>query len=410
MHLPRYALPLLLAPAGAHAQLAPAPRIEGLTGEALAALTELSAPGAAALVFFPDGGPQARTTVAVRVDAPAGTVRRALVEAGRWPEFMPALTRVEQTARFGRRAAYRLDIAAGLMEVHATVAITERSARRIDLAVDASDFGPAGARWDLVPQDAAHTVLVLTSWSDPAQGHWLFRRAASSDPSATAGMNVAVDLTLALSLARRARDLAGTPTPARPPPWTDDGAPLPAPVPGRWMALHPRYYTLVFALTPGGAVRTVNVTGQTFGSAEEVLARVRDVSRYRHHLPGVRASSWGALPVGTLPDGATPAPAHLVLRTPFDAGEGDVERRLEGPSTVLVDGRSGELSRSRWRWDVSSDPSRGTFLSLTVVPDASTATLLTRAVSAREPFLVPGAAALRGLVWLRAMLAGIRPG
>ncbi len=405
MKLLRTALPLLLAPALGLAQPAPSPRIEALPAETLSALAELSAPGAAALVFFPDGGPQARTTVAVRVDAPAETVRRALLDAARWPEFMPALTRVEQTARFGRRAAYRFDVAAGLLTVHATTAITERSARRIDLDVDASDFGPAGARWELVPQDGAHTLLVVTSWSDPSQGHWLFRNAATSDPSATAGMNVAVDLTLALSLARRARDLAGTPTPARPAPWTDDGALLQAPAPGRWMALHPRYYTMVFSLDREGSVRAVNVTGQTYGPAAEVLARVQDVSRYRDHLPGVRASSWDAVPTD-----AAPSRAHLLLRTPFDAGEGDVERRLEGPSTVFVDGRSGELAGSRWRWDVSTDPTRGTFLSLTGVPNAATATLLTRAVSAREPFLVPGAAALRQLVWLRSMLAGIRPG
>jgi len=409
MNLLRFALPLPLlvaAPALSHAQPAPPlPRIEALPPDTLGPLAALSAPGAAALVFFPDGGPQARTTVAVRVDAPAATVRRALLDAARWPEFMPALSRVEQTARFGRRAAYRFDVAAGLLTVHATTAITERSARRIDLDVDASDFGPAGARWELIPQDPAHTLLVITSWSDPAQGHWLFRQAASSDPSATAGMNVAVDLTLALSLARRARALAGTPTPARPEPWTDDGASLAAPSPGPWMALHPRYYTLVFALTPDGAVRSVNVTGQTFGPAAEVIARVRDVARYRDHLPGVRASSWDAPPAE-----GTPARAHLLLRTPFDAGEGEVERRLEGPATVFIDGRSGELAGSRWRWDVTTDPIRGTFLSLTGVPNAATATLLTRAVSAREPFLVPGATALRQLVWLRSMLAGIRPG
>ena len=245
---------------------------------------------------------------------------------------------------------------------------------------------------------------MLTSWSDPTLGHWLLRQAAMSDPSATAGMNVAVDLTLALSLARRARALAGTPTPARPGPLVDDGAPLAPPAPGAWMSLHPRYYTLVFALTADGAVRAVNVTGQTFGPAAEVLARVRDVAGYRDHLPGVRSSAWSA-PLGD----AAPARAHLLLRTPFDAGEGDVERRLEGPATVLVDGRSGELAGARWRWDVTADPTRGTFLSLTAVPHAATATLLTRAVSAREPFLVPGAAALRQLVWLRGMLAGIRP-
>ncbi|MDB4931775.1 MAG: hypothetical protein JWM10_4259, partial [Myxococcaceae bacterium] len=185
--------------------------------------------------------------------------------------------------------------------------------------------------------------------------------------------------------------------------WRDDGAELAPPAPGPWLALHPRYYTMVFALTPDGAVRSINVTGQTFGSAAAVVARVRDVAGYRDHLPGVRQSTWGPAAA----DGAVPTRAHLLLRTPFDAGEGDVERRLVGDATVFVDGRSGELAGSRWRWDVTTLPLRGTFLSLTGVPDPATATLLTRAVTAREPFLIPGVAALRQLVWLRHMLAGI---
>jgi hypothetical protein len=405
MNLLRLALALSFCAAPATSAAQVTPRIEALPRETTAALAALSAPGAAALVFYPDGGAQARTTVAVRVEAPADTVRGALLDAPRWPEFMPALSRVEETARFGRRAAYRFDVAAGPLAVHASTSITERSARRVDLDVAASDFGPAGARWEIIPQGRDRTLLVLTSWCDPTQGHWLLRQAAGSDPSATAGMNVAVDLTLALSLARRARALAGVPTAPRPDAWTDDGAPLAGPAPGPWMALHPRYYTMVFALTPAGAVRAVTVTGQTSGPTAEVIARTRDVSQYARHLPGVRASSWASAPTDE-----SPALAHLRVRTPFDAGEGDVERRLEGGSSVLIDGRSGELAGARWRWDVLADPQRGTFLSLTAVPHAGAATLLSRAVTAREPFLVPGTAALRQLVWLRSMLAGIRPG
>ncbi len=364
---------------------------------ALEALRPVAARGAAALVYFPDGGPLARTTVVTLVDAPLAVVRSALVDAARWPAFMPALRTVTELSRHGRRAAYRFELPASLLTVNAALTIAELGARRVDFVISESELGPAGARWDLRPMPDGRTMMVLTSWSDPQQGHWLLRQ-ASRNPSFTAGMNVAVDLALSLAVARRARDLAGQPTPVRPPAADVPAGPLAPPPPGPWLDLNLRYYVLAFQTDAEGAVRQVTATGQTWGSAEELRARIEDVSAWSQHIPGVRESAWR--------EGGEVA--RLVLRTSFDEAEGAVRRRVADDGAVMVEGSEG-LAGTSWRWDLYRAPQYGTVVALTGGAEAGLAGMLARVATEREPFLVPGVAAMRRLVWVRYMLAGLAP-
>lgn len=393
------ALTLLALPSAAFAQ--EGARIDPPPPDALTALAPLAARGAAALVYFPDGGPQARTSLVTIVDAPLSAVRGAIVDAERWPEFMPPLRAVTALGRHGRRAAYRFEVPASLLDVNATVSLTEVGPRRVDFAVGESELGPAGARWDLRPMPDGRTMLVLTSWSDPQQGHWLLRQ-ASRNPSFTAGMNVAVDLALTLAVSRRACTLSGHPTPARPPRSDVASGPLAPPPAGPWLDLNLRYYVLAFQTDAEGAVTQVTATGQTWGPAEELRARLEDVGAWSRHVPGVRETAWEG-------DGAGPSPsARISLRSSFDQADGTVVRTVGPDGAILVEGR-GELEGVAWRWDLHRDARYGTIVSLTGGVEPRIGALLARVATSREPFLIPGIAAMRRLVWVRYMLNGIVP-
>lgn len=367
----------------------------------LAVLRPLANRGAAALVYFPDGGPLARTTVVVPVNAAPDVVRGVIVDAARWPEFMPALTRVETLGHYGRRGAYRFDVAASLLHVSATTSLREVSNQRVDFSVSESEFGPAGARWEVIPDGVGRTLLVITSWSDPTLGHWLLRDAARSNASATAGMNVAVDLTLALSVARRARALSGEAIPIRPEHVTAPAQTLSPPPEGAWVDLLHRYYTLAFDLTPDGAVSQISVSGQSWGSLRNLTERLHDVAGYSRHLPGVRESAWQG------DEARNARRASLVISSPFESGSGTVQTRHDDHGTVWIDGDGDALSHIHLRWDVHRDPTHGVILTLTGQVEEPLAGLVLRAAASREPFLYPGVAALRELVWLRYALAGI---
>lgn len=392
-------LSLLAMPSAARAQ--EGARIDPPPQDALDALVPLAERGAAALVYFPDGGPQARTSLVTIVGAPLASVREAIVDAVRWPEFMPPLRAVTALARHGRRAAYRFEVPASLLDVNANVSLTEVGPRRVDFAITESELGPAGARWDLRPMRDGRTMMVLTSWSDPQQGHWLLRQ-ASRNPSFTAGMNVAVDLALSLAVSRRASTLAGRPTPPRPLRSDVASGPLAPPPPGPWLDLNLRYYVLAFQTDRDGAVTQVTATGQTWGPAEALRARLEDVGSWSQHVPGVRDTAWEDAQ-------ETPArAARLSLRSSFDQADGTVARTVGPDGSILVEGRGG-LDGVSWRWDLHRDPRYGTVVSLTGGVEANIGALLARVATSREPFLIPGIAAMRRLVWVRYMLNGIVP-
>ncbi len=396
------ALLALFAPRAAAAQAGS--RIECPPPDELRALRPLAERGAAALVYYPDAGPGARITVTVPVNAPLASVRAALLDAERWPEYMPALRSVSLLSRRGRRAAYRFEVAASLLDVTATTSLTEVGERRVDFSVTESDFGVAAARWDLVDDGPGRTLLVITSWSDPSQGHWLLRQAARANLTSTAGMNVAVDLVLALSVARRATTLAGTATPARPPRTSAPTERLEGPAMGPWYGLTygpRRYYVYGFTLAPDGALVQSTVMHQTFGRDDVLRARIDDVARYREVVPGVRRSE----AVGE----ANPheARAAVAFDSPFDRGEGELTRRHDGADTVFVEGTTGSLRGARWRWDITRDPAHGTLVALTTTVNEDLNATIVRAAAGREPYLYAGVAALRQLVWLRYMLAGL---
>lgn len=388
------ALGLALAPSIAAAQTGS--RIDALPGDALAALAPLAQRGAAALVFDPDGGARSRVTVAVPVRADLDTTRRALVEAEGWPTFMPALGEVTSLSQHGRRAAWRMTVRAGLLDIHAVTQVHEVSPRRVDFSILESDFGSAAARWDLHPTGDGGTLLVMTSWCDPSEGHWLLRRAAGSNPTATAGINVAIGLVLARAVQQQAERRAAVP-PGRS--VIAAPAPLPTPEPGPWDALSTRWYVLSFAFPADGSAVQVSATARTRASVDRVQSRLDAVPEWPRFLPALREVE----PVDN-------QGARLRLHSPFDEAEGTVLRSAVAPGATLWQGTTPALADSAWRWDLRSTREGDTLVTLTGRVDRRLSATLPRAAAAREPLLYVGLTGLRHLLWMRGLLSGLAPG
>lgn len=387
------ALGLALVPTLAAAQVGS--RIDPLPPDALAALAPLARRGAAALVLDPDGGARSRVTVAVPVRADLDTTRRALVEAEGWPTFMPALGEVAALSRHGRRAAWRMTVRAGLLDVHAVTQVHEVSARRVDFSITESDFGSAAARWDLHPAADGGTLLVMTAWCDPSEGHWLLRRAAGSNPTATAGINVAIGLVLARAVQQQAeRRTAASASPV-----AASAPALPTPEPGPWDDLSARWYVLSFAFPADGSAVQVSATARTRAPAARVQSRLDAVPEWPRFLPALREAE----PVD-------PQGARLRLHSPFDEAEGTVLRSAPAPGVTLWQGSDPALADSAWRWDLRTAREGDTLVTLTGRVDRRLSATLPRAAAAREPLLYVGLTGLRHLLWMRGLLAGLAPG
>ena len=387
---------------------APAPRrttpqaLVAPTSAELDAVRPLLARGPVFMVRNADAGADARITLVTRGRAPASAIHRAIITPGEYTTFMPILRDVELLSEHGNRKAFRFHVAAPLFDVTALCAMNVISERRVDVAITQSETGPGGSRWDLHP-DGDETVVSLTTWGDPSQGHWLLRQVARRSPAAIAGMNISVDTVLGLGTVRRAEILSGRPLPMRPEQGIGPTGELAPPAPGAWQSLT-RDATLVSTgLTPDGAVTQVTVATWTSADPEAVLTRLRDVTRY--------PSVWGSIRSVDVIANAPDAPAgsvryHVHIETPLARIDGEQVMRTSG-NTVWQDGVGGDLAGSSHRWDVLADPQGGSFVMLTGGADYNRAGWITRALMVRDPWLMAGFAGSWKIVWLRHLLRAV---
>jgi hypothetical protein len=378
------------------------PTLTGLSAEELAAVRPLLVRGPASVVRNPDGGRDARITLLTRTDATPEIVRRVITTPGDYATFMPILRGVDVLSQHGNRTGFRFHVAAPLFDVTALCAMRAASARRVDVDILESEIGPGASRWDLLP-DGDGTVVSLSTWGDPSQGHWLLRMVARRSPSAIAGMNISVDTVLALGAVRRAEILSGRSLPVRPAEGAVAAGELAPPEDGPWIALARDAMVVSTRMTPEGSVQQVTVATWAAASPQAVLTRLADVPSY----PAV----WGSVrEVEVLPS-APGAPAdsvrfRSVVETPLVRLEG--EQRMEREGMVLRHiGLTGDFADAAHRWDVREAPGGGSYVMLTGGADTARAGGITRALMARDPWLMAGFAGSWKIVWLRNALRGM---
>lgn len=373
-----------------------APTLSGLSADDLAALRPLLERGPASVVRNPDGGRDARITLVTRSTASPERVHQVITTPGEYSTFMPILRGVDVLSQHGNRTGFRFHVAAPLFDVTALCAMRVASPRRVDVDVIESEIGPGASRWDIVP-DGDGTVIGLSTWGDPSQGHWLLRLVARRSPAAIAGMNISVDTVLALGAARRAEILGGRAGPVRPVEGVVAPGPLLPPDDGPWLALAREAMVVSTRLNPDGAVVQVTVAAHTTAAPQAVLARLRDVAHY--------TSVWGSMrEVEVLPPqpGAPPDSVRFrsVVENPLVRLEG--EQRMEPEGFVVRHvGLSGDFADAAHRWDIREAPGGGSYVLLTGGADQNRAGTITRALMSRDPWLIAGYAASWKIVWLR---------
>lgn len=385
---------------------ADAPRRQTLvapTAAEIDAIRPLLARGPAFVVRNPDGGADARISLITRGHVPMAMVHRAVSTPGEYMTFMPILRSVDVLSEHGTRVGFRFHVAAPLFDVTALCGMHIVSPRRIDVEITESETGPGGSRWDLFDDGAERTVVALTTWGDPSQGHWLLRQVARRSPSAIAGMNISVDTVLGLGAVRRAEVLAGRNLPMRPAEGSVAHGELEPPTMGAWGPMLHDATLVTMRLTPEGAVQQVTAAAWTPAEPAQVIERLRDVNNHTH--------IWGSLrQIDVVPsvagDPAGSVRTHVVIETPLSRLEGEQVMRWN-ESTVWQDGVGGDFADAPLRWDVQRDPTGGSVVMLTGGSDVNRAGWITRALMQRDPWLMAGFAGSWKIVWLRHLLRGM---
>ena len=382
---------------------APVRLLQSPSPAVLAALRPLLSRGPAFIVRDADSGPDARITLVTLANAPLEGVRRVVTTPAEYPTFMPILRSVEILSRRETRTAFRFQVAAPLFNVNALCEMREIGDHRVDVIVTQSETGPGGSRWDLTPDGDSRSVVALTTWGDPSEGHWLLRQVARRSPAAIAGMNIATDSVLALGAVRRAEIQGGRAVPMRPANGSAPPGELAPPPRGDWVGLAREGTVLSMLLTEEGAVRQVTVAAWTVAEPAAVMARLRDVAAYSH--------VWGSMrEVEVLPRAADDPEGSVrfrnVVETPLSRLEG-VQRARFGDNVAWHEGISGDYAGADHRWDVVADPRGGSVVMLTGGSDHNRAGWITRRLMERDPWLMAGFAGSWKIVWLRNLLRGL---
>ena len=126
----------------------------------------------------------------------------------------------------------------------------------------------------------------------------------------------------------------------------------------------------------------------------------------RSHMSS-RSAATPAYRYGSRPAAARTSVEAIDSRTSPVSASGTLVRRRDASGATLLEGTSGSLQGARWRWDITRTEGRGTLLALTGDVREAMASTLVRAAGGREPYLYAGVAAIRELMWMRYMLAGI---
>lgn len=390
---------------------APAPRTDGApvrllqapTAAVLAALRPLLTRGPAFIVRDADAGPDARITLVTLANASAAGVRRVVTTPSEYPTFMPILRGVEILSHRESRTAFRFEVAAPLFSVNALCEMREIGERRVDVIVTQSETGPGGSRWDLFPDGDARSVVALTTWGDPSEGHWLLRQLARRSPSAIAGMNIATDTVLALGAVRRAEIQGGRQLPMRPATGSAPAGDLAPPAAGDWVGVAREGTVLSMLLTEEGAVRQVTVAAWTAAEPAAVMARLRDVAGYTRVWGSMREVEVLARAADD-PEGSVRF--RSVVENPLSRLEGEQRARF-GENVVWHDGLTADYAGASHRWDVVADPRGGSVVMLTGASDYNRAGWITRRLMERDPWLMAGFAGSWKIVWLRNLLRGL---
>jgi ribosome-associated toxin RatA of RatAB toxin-antitoxin module len=362
----------------------------------LAAIRPLLERGPVIIPRAVDQHANSRPTIYARVHAPMAVVHRVVRSPDEYSQFVPALGRVELQGRNGRRTAFRFQATAAIFDVRADVRVNVVHDRRVDVDVTQSDFGPAGSRWEFFSEGPSTTVVALTVWCDPSQATWAIRQFANSSAYSASSANITAETVLALAVKRRAEILAGRSLPVRPSSATNPAPQLVGPSFGPWTSvLRSGLDVVSIELDPQGAMRSLSVARWVSSPEDIVRRRLMEAQYWNQYwlwLQNVRI----------LQQSAERVRISTSLGSPLAPGSGEVEAVLDrSRQTVWIEGRTGDFTRDRQRWDFQSAPGGGTFVMYTGHSDEAHAAWFHRILMDRDVWAVAGLSGYWKVVMIR---------
>lgn len=375
-------------------------RLESFSAAELRVLDPLLATGTVALVEFAGQGELPAIVIATEVRAPAATTAEVIANPRRYPEFMPALTGTTVESERGDQlsfswswntALFTLRGASTMQKYEPPAAHPERGYRFVVRATE-GDLGSGRTLWRVLPRGADRSLLISSSRIDFRDANYIARQLAAASMSMNRTANISISFAMLLRTRMEAETRAGhPPSPLAVPPGDPvrpaiDGVSL-EPVLGRgdliWIETSGADLGRIAAMglmhTPEDVTRRAMLdphgftTGILVRSSCTVLEQEGDRTRF----------SWG-------------------IDMPLVGSSGEMQMDSAGDHAVRLDGVSGALSASRWRFETAARP-YGTLVTTWGRFDPADGFWLLRVVTDADAAFRPGLASATQLMMVRGL-------
>jgi ribosome-associated toxin RatA of RatAB toxin-antitoxin module len=157
--------------------------------------------GAVAIIRSLPDGSLADVSVVKRIGAPIARVLEVVSDMGRWPEFMPAVTRCKRLEQSGDEATYDLTVDGILLSIETRYRV-KRLPRGVDSLGVGGDMVGSRFRWDLTPE-GDHTLAVYRANHRVGNSSVILRGLIHYEPLFEHGANVGVGIIAIDAVARR---------------------------------------------------------------------------------------------------------------------------------------------------------------------------------------------------------------
>ncbi len=361
--------------------------------------------GPVALIEFSAETELPAIIIATHIDATPACVRNVLRDPAGYPEFMPALDRVEVRARHEHTTEYAWTWRTAIFTLRGTSTVTafprprgRRGALQVGVRHTSGDFGLGRGVFRIYPHGDRGSLLVFSSRIDMREANFLTRQLSRGQRGINRSINIALGLVMVLGTKHEAEEREGHLRAARP--TTREAELVPRAI--DWEALAPTLARgdLIFLDVNGASLERVTVAGRTGQLHDPVWQVMTDPNAFGSSLvPGSYANVLSRRDTTTV--------FEWGIAIPLIGSSGVMEMDIQ-PDRVTVNATEGSLDGGRFRYDLVTLPwGEAAVLGVAEFDPASASWLIARVIAGNALFR-HGIASASNLMVVRAIRSRAR--
>lgn len=367
-------------------------------------VAELAERGELALIESSPEGAARQVILFAVLAAPPEQVWDVLMDVEAYPQFLRTVVATKITRRDGPMMAYDWELDLPFFNLKGERLQRGQRPKVVEVRGNRGHLVGSRERWELYPLDGGkRTLAAFYRALDVDTGGILLKTMVKLEPSMEQGANLSTAFVHLRGLRRRIEGKSGPE-----PPQVRRTGPVPAFRPlglgaeslaeGRLKRLLRHGQLALIESHDDGALRQVALVTVVDAPSEKLSAVIRAPEKYPEFI-----KNFAQQKVTTLPDGRLQL--QWELEVPLTNLHGTSVMAMGEDGTVEIEAVSGDITRGRWRWELTPLGAGATLPVHYAYTDVRESSWVTRKIVDREPLFEHGIVIASGTVALAAMKA-----